>query len=148
MRDGVPEAYSFVWHADYTVEPDVLDRTVRGRPPPHTLGAGPSLRVMPLLFEYGINLLSFLISAGIGVFSATAARWRARSAYRPFAVRINLRLPDHELCANPVQDEDAYATPRDAFDDMKRQLGDAARRLRGQEKTHPVELHGEVPFVP
>ena len=103
---------------------------------------------MPLLFEYGINLLSFLISAGIGVFSATAARWRARSAYRPFAVRIDLRLPDHELCANPVQDEDAYATPRDAFDDMKRQLGDAARRLRGQEKTHPVELHGEVPFVP
>ena len=48
----------------------------------------PSLRILPLLFDYGLNLLSFRISAGIGVFSATAANWRARSAYRPFAVRI------------------------------------------------------------
>ena len=45
----------------------------------------------------------------------------------PFAVRINLSLPRHELCVNRVQDEDA-------FDDMKRQLDDAARaqaRLSG-----------------
>ena len=46
---------------------------------------------------------------------------------RPFAVRINLSLPRHELCVNRVQDEDAYVALRDAFDDMKRQLEDAAR---------------------
>ena len=63
---------------------------------------------------------------------------------RPFAVRIDLRLPSRELCVNHVQDEDAYVALRDAFDDMKRQLEDAVRRLRGQEKQHPVALPGEV----
>ena len=63
---------------------------------------------------------------------------------RPFAVRIDLMLPGRELCVNRVQDEDAYVALRDAFDDMKRQLEDAARRLRGQEKQHPVPLDGEV----
>ena len=63
---------------------------------------------------------------------------------RPFAVRINLSLPGHELYVNRVQDEDAYVALRDAFDDMKRQLEDAVRRLRGQEKEHPVPRHGEV----
>jgi ribosomal subunit interface protein len=63
---------------------------------------------------------------------------------RPYAVRIDLSVPGHELCVNRVQDEDAYVALRDAFDDMKRQLEDVARRMRGQEKLHTVPLRGEV----
>ena len=33
---------------------------------------------------------------------------------------------------------------RDAFDAMKRQLEDFARRQRGKEKTHAVPLHGRI----
>ncbi len=43
-----------------------------------------------------------------------------------------------------VRKEDAYVALRDAFDDMKRQLEDHVRQRRGQEKVHPVPLHGEV----
>jgi cold shock CspA family protein len=43
-----------------------------------------------------------------------------------------------------VQDEDVYVALRDAFDDMKRQLEDAVRQRRGDEKEHARELHGEV----
>ena len=63
---------------------------------------------------------------------------------RPFAVRVDVTLPGHELNVDRVQDEDVYVALRDAFDDMKRQLEDAVRRSRGQEKLHPTLLHGEV----
>ena len=63
---------------------------------------------------------------------------------RPFGVRIDLTLPGHELVVNRVQHEDVYVALRDAFDKMKRQLEDVVRRRRGQEKQHPVPLHGEV----
>lgn len=63
---------------------------------------------------------------------------------RPFAVRVDVTLPDHELVVDRVHDEDVYVALREAFDDMRRQLEDAVRRRRGQEKLHPVPLHGEV----
>jgi ribosome-associated translation inhibitor RaiA len=63
---------------------------------------------------------------------------------RPFAVRLDVRLPDHELSVDRVHDEDVYVALRDAFDDMKRQVEDSVRRTRGQEKLHPTPLHGEV----
>ena len=63
---------------------------------------------------------------------------------RPFAVRIDVRVPDHELSVARVHDEDAYVAVRDAFDDMNRQLEDVVRRRRGQEKLHATPLHGEV----
>jgi len=63
---------------------------------------------------------------------------------RPFGVRIDLTLPGHELVVNRVQHEDVYVALRDAFDHMKRQLEDVVRKRRGQEKQHPVPLHGEV----
>lgn len=63
---------------------------------------------------------------------------------RPFAVRIDTTLPDHELSVDRVHDEDVYVALRDAFDDMTRQVEDAVRRTRGQEKLHPIPLHGEV----
>jgi ribosome-associated translation inhibitor RaiA len=63
---------------------------------------------------------------------------------RPFAVRIAATLPGHELSVDRAHDEDVYVALRDAFDDMRRQLEDAVRRTRGQEKLHPTPLHGEV----
>jgi ribosomal subunit interface protein len=63
---------------------------------------------------------------------------------RPYGVRIDLTLPGHELVVNRVQDEDVYVALRDAFDKMKRQLEDVVRKRRGQEKQHPIPLHGEV----
>lgn len=63
---------------------------------------------------------------------------------RPFSVRIDLTLPGHELMVDRVHDEDVYVALRDAFDELKRQLEDAVRLRRGQEKQHPREFHGEV----
>ena len=63
---------------------------------------------------------------------------------RPHSVRIDLTLPGHELVVNRVQNEDPYVALRDAFDNMRRQLEDVVRKRRGQEKQHPVPLHGEV----
>jgi len=63
---------------------------------------------------------------------------------RPYGVRIDLTLPGHELTVNRVQDEDVYVALRDAFDNMKRQLGELVRRRQGYEKPHPVPLQGEV----
>jgi len=63
---------------------------------------------------------------------------------QPFGVRIHVKLPKHELTVDRVENEDVYVALRDAFDDMKRQIEDAVRRIRGQEKLHPGTLHGEV----
>lgn len=63
---------------------------------------------------------------------------------RPFGVRIDLTLPGRELVVDRVENEDVYVALRDAFDDMKRQLEEAVRQRRGDEKQHPRELHGEV----
>lgn len=63
---------------------------------------------------------------------------------RPYSVRIDLTLPGHEFVVNRVHNEDVYVALRDAFDNMKRQLEDVVRKRRGQEKKHPVPLHGEV----
>jgi ribosome-associated translation inhibitor RaiA len=63
---------------------------------------------------------------------------------QPFGVRIDVTLPGHELSVDRVQHEDVYVALRDAFDDMRRQVEDAVRRTRGQEKAHSVPLHGEI----
>jgi ribosomal subunit interface protein len=63
---------------------------------------------------------------------------------RPFAVRVDVTVPDHELSVDRVHDEDVYVALREAFDDMKRQLEDSVRRVRGQEKVHATPLSGEV----
>jgi len=62
----------------------------------------------------------------------------------PYAVRIDVTMSGKELCVDRVQHEDVYVALRDAFDDMKRQIEESARRARGQEKAHPALLHGEV----
>jgi ribosomal subunit interface protein len=55
---------------------------------------------------------------------------------RQFAVRIDVRAPGAELVVDRVQHEDVYVALRDAFDDMKRQVQDGARRAQGHVKTH------------
>jgi ribosome-associated translation inhibitor RaiA len=62
----------------------------------------------------------------------------------PYAVRIDVTMSGKELCVDRVQNEDVYVALRDAFDGMKRQIEDSARRARGQEKVHAEQLRGEV----
>jgi ribosomal subunit interface protein len=49
---------------------------------------------------------------------------------RPFAVRLEVTLPGRTLAVSRVEHEDVYVALRDAFDDMKRQIGEAQVRLR------------------
>jgi len=63
---------------------------------------------------------------------------------RPFAVRIDVTVPHHELSVDREHDEDVYVALRDAFDDMRRRLEDSVRQVRGLEKVHATPLHGEV----
>lgn len=55
---------------------------------------------------------------------------------RPFAVRLDVTLPGHELTVDRVHDEDVYVALRDAFDAMRRQLEDVVRVRRGDVKQH------------
>jgi ribosomal subunit interface protein len=52
---------------------------------------------------------------------------------RPFAVRIDVTVPDREFTVDRVQDEDVYVALRVAFDDMARQLDDSLQRIRDAE---------------
>jgi ribosomal subunit interface protein len=63
---------------------------------------------------------------------------------RPFAVKIDLTVPGHELRVDRVAHEDVYVALRDAFDHMKRRLEDVVQRTRGQQKHHAEPLHGTV----
>ncbi|WP_199189356.1 HPF/RaiA family ribosome-associated protein [Trinickia dabaoshanensis] len=66
---------------------------------------------------------------------------------KPFAVRIDLTMPGHEIVSNREAHEDVYVALRDAFDATSRQLEDVVRKLRGQVKTHAEPLHGIVVSV-
>jgi ribosomal subunit interface protein len=69
---------------------------------------------------------------------------------RLYQVRIDMTVPDGELLVTHEhhhQDhshEDVYVAIRDAFDAMKRQLEDYARKRRGKVKTHETPAHGIV----
>lgn len=63
---------------------------------------------------------------------------------RPFGVRIALTIPGRELLVNRVENVDVYVALRDAVDDMRRQLEDAVRQRRGQEKHHVDASTGRV----
>jgi len=70
-----------------------------------------------------------------------------RQQGRPFTVRIDARIPGHELIVGRVENEDVHVALRDAFDDMKRQLEDAVRRVRGQQRQIGTEVRQEQ-FLP
>ena len=55
---------------------------------------------------------------------------------RLFQVRVDVRVPQHEIVATRDQHEDVYVALRDAFDATKRQLEDVAREQRGDVKAH------------
>jgi ribosomal subunit interface protein len=59
---------------------------------------------------------------------------------RPFAVRIDVTLPGHELAVNRVHHEDAYVALREAFDAARRQVEDAVRIRRGEVKQHSRDV--------
>jgi len=67
-----------------------------------------------------------------------------------FQVHIDMTVPDGELLVSHGhhhQDhshEDVYVAIRDAFDAMKRQLEDYARKRRGNVKQHNTPAHGRV----
>jgi ribosomal subunit interface protein len=67
-----------------------------------------------------------------------------------FQVRIDLTVPEGELLVTREHHhkdhshEDVYVAIRDAFDAMKRQLEDYARKRRGKVKKHEPPAHGRV----
>ncbi len=63
---------------------------------------------------------------------------------RIFTVRVDLRVPGHELVVSREHDQDPFVAVRDAFDALRRQLEDEARVMRGDVKGHPMELRGRV----
>ena len=66
-----------------------------------------------------------------------------------FHVRVELSVPGATLVASREPDEhhaytDAYVAVRDAFDTIRRQLEDYARKRDRRVKAHAVPLHGRV----
>ena len=64
-----------------------------------------------------------------------------------YHVRVDVTVPDGELVSKRETDEhheytDIYVAIRDAFDSVRRQLEDYARRRRAQVKTHEAPPHG------
>jgi ribosomal subunit interface protein len=59
---------------------------------------------------------------------------------REFGVRLDIGVPGSELVVNRNHNEDVYVALRDAFDAATRQLGDYARRVRGDVKTHQARM--------
>ncbi|MEW6647457.1 MAG: HPF/RaiA family ribosome-associated protein [Pseudomonadota bacterium] len=66
-----------------------------------------------------------------------------------YRVHVDLTLPGHELIAgrsSPKHQayEDAHVAVRDAFDSLRRQLEDLARRERREVKQHDAPPHGRI----
>jgi len=66
-----------------------------------------------------------------------------------FCIHINIKTPGKELVVSRESElnhahEDAYVAVRDAFDAMRRQLEDRARRQKGKVKTHETPPHGKI----
>jgi cold shock CspA family protein len=59
-------------------------------------------------------------------------------------VRIDVRVPQHEIVATRDHHEDVYVALRDAFDAAKRQLEEFVREDRGDVKQHALPQHGKV----
>lgn len=63
---------------------------------------------------------------------------------RLFNLRIDMRVPGHELVVNRDSDEDAFVALRDAFDAAKRMLEDEIRLQRQDVKQHSLPAHGRI----
>lgn len=63
---------------------------------------------------------------------------------RPVAVRVEVRVPGHELSVNRQHDTDFKVAAREAFEAMTRQLEDLGRRQREQGWEHGDSRSGAV----
>ncbi len=63
---------------------------------------------------------------------------------RLFNLRIDMRVPGHELVVNRDSDEDAFVALRDAFDAAKRMLEDEIGLQRQDVKHHELPVHGRI----
>lgn len=59
-------------------------------------------------------------------------------------VRINLGVPGKELIVTHNERENLHVAIRDAFDSLRRQLEDYARKMHGDVKPHARVLHGKI----
>jgi len=64
-----------------------------------------------------------------------------------FEVRVDVRVPGHEIVASKQQHEDPYAAVTDAFHVMFRQLEEDIRKLRGEVKRH-TDVPRDIPSQP
>jgi ribosomal subunit interface protein len=71
-------------------------------------------------------------------------RDRHRHQGKQFAVKLDVRVPRHEIAINRDHDEDVYVALRDAFNAAGRKLEEAVRQTRGDVKVHEVPQHGKV----
>jgi ribosomal subunit interface protein len=69
---------------------------------------------------------------------------RHRQRGKHFCVRIDIRVPQHEIAINRDHDEDVYVALRDAFSAAARKIEDIARLQRREVKAHDIPLHGTV----
>jgi ribosome-associated translation inhibitor RaiA/cold shock CspA family protein len=61
-----------------------------------------------------------------------------------FCVRLDVRVPQHEIAVNRDHDEDVYVALRDAFAAATRKLEDIVRLQRREVKAHEVPRLGTV----
>ena len=59
-------------------------------------------------------------------------------------VRINLGVPGKELVVTNNERENLHIAIRDAFDNLRRQLEDYARKVQGDIKPHAQIIHGKI----
>lgn len=63
---------------------------------------------------------------------------------KQFTVRLDIRVPGHELVVDRDHHEDIYVALRDAFNAAGRKLEEVVRTARGDVKAHEVAQHGKV----
>lgn len=63
---------------------------------------------------------------------------------RPVAVRVEVRLPGHDLSVNRQHDTDFKVAAREAFEAMTRRVEDLTRRRREQGMVHGAARTGQA----
>ena len=69
---------------------------------------------------------------------------RHRHQGKQFTVRLDIRVPGHELVVDREHHEDIYVALRDAFNAAGRKLEELGRTQRGKVKLHAMPQHGKV----
>jgi ribosomal subunit interface protein len=63
-------------------------------------------------------------------------RDRHRNQGKEFCVRLDIRIPQHEIAVNRDHNEDVYVALRDAFNAATRKIEELGRVQRGKVKAH------------